>query len=137
MYPVGSIYLASNNISPAATIGGSWTRISGACLYAADDTVSIGNYGGSKVINLAQMPSHAHPIYLASTDADTGFTIDSWAMYIGNRWATEGALRANGPSPIYNATSSQTWLAGSPGTVGEGADYTPYSYGINVWVRIA
>ena len=137
MYPVGSIYLASNNISPAATIGGSWTRISGACLYAADDTVSIGNYGGSKVISLAQMPSHAHALLVASTDVDTGYTIDSWAMYIGDRWATTGVWRANGPDPIHNAASGKTFLGGRPDYVGEGADYTPYSYGINVWVRIA
>lgn len=35
IYPVGSIYISTNSISPASFLGGSWTQITGQFLLAA------------------------------------------------------------------------------------------------------
>ena len=42
IYPVGSIYMSTNSISPATMFGGTWTRIEGQFLLAATDNGSAG-----------------------------------------------------------------------------------------------
>lgn len=44
-WPVGSIYLAFNHIDPSTLFGGSWTRISGTFLWAAQEGDTIGQTG--------------------------------------------------------------------------------------------
>lgn len=58
IYPVNSIYITAGSISPATSIGGTWTQIKdGACLAAYDGIVG---YTGSKTISVKQMPAHRH-----------------------------------------------------------------------------
>ena len=46
VYPVGSIYLTVNNVSPAKLFGGTWERIKDTFLLAAGDTYEAGSKGG-------------------------------------------------------------------------------------------
>ena len=59
IYPIGSIYQSTKNISPATFLGGTWKQLKGTFLYAATSGVShpgvedntdetIINDGGSK-----------------------------------------------------------------------------------------
>lgn len=58
IYPVNSMYITASGVSPATSIGGTWTQIKdGACLAAYDD---IAGYTGSKTISVKQMPAHKH-----------------------------------------------------------------------------
>ncbi len=62
VYPVGSIYTSTKNVSPATFLGGTWTRIKDTFLLAAGDTYAAGTTGGSSTHTLTvdEIPSHAH-----------------------------------------------------------------------------
>lgn len=63
IFPVGSIVqYASASIDPNTLIGGTWERIQGRFLFAADESHAIGTTGGSETVALttAQMPRHLH-----------------------------------------------------------------------------
>ena len=47
IYPVGSIYMSVNNVSPQTFIGGTWERIQDTFLLSAGTTYSAGSTGGS------------------------------------------------------------------------------------------
>lgn len=66
IYPVNSIYITTSTISPATSIGGTWTQITnGACIAAYEDT---SGYTGSKKITVEQIPPHRH----SATNKPTG-----------------------------------------------------------------
>ncbi|MBQ7977396.1 MAG: hypothetical protein IJ301_02200 [Clostridia bacterium] len=63
-YPVGSIYLSVNNISPASLFGGSWEKIKDKFLLSSGDTYSLGATGGeaTHTLTVDEMPDHSHGI---------------------------------------------------------------------------
>ena len=73
-YPVGSIYLAVNNTSPASLFGGTWTQLKDRFLLGAGSTYTNGNTGGASTVTLTvdQMPSHGHTIYDGSDERSVG-----------------------------------------------------------------
>ena len=61
IYPVGSVFISNTSISPASTIGGTWTKLDSdtfICCGAPNTT------GGTNSIRLTinQMPSHNHKL---------------------------------------------------------------------------
>ena len=64
-YPVGSIYLAVNNTSPASLFGGTWTQLKDRFLLGAGSSYTNGSTGGASTVTLTvdQMPKHGHVIY--------------------------------------------------------------------------
>lgn len=58
VYPVGSVYCSTMNISPASSIGGSWTQIKNAVLRSGDSVGYIGS--DTHAITEQEMPSHSH-----------------------------------------------------------------------------
>lgn len=62
VYPVGSIYMSVNNVSPQTFLGGTWTSINGRFLLGAGNTYSAGSTGGeaTHTLTVAEMPSHSH-----------------------------------------------------------------------------
>ena len=62
VYPIGSVYMSINNTSPANTIGGTWTAMTGGMLGLAGSTgvADAGGDGGSRKISVEQIPSHSH-----------------------------------------------------------------------------
>lgn len=59
VYPIGSVYMSFNSTSPASFLGGTWTQLTNAFLYAS---TSSGATGGSNTHTLTvnEMPSHTH-----------------------------------------------------------------------------
>ena len=51
-YPVGSIYMSVNATSPATLFGGTWERIQGRFLFAADNSHAAGSTGGKSSISV-------------------------------------------------------------------------------------
>ena len=49
IYPVGSIYMSINNVSPQTFIGGTWEQIKNRWLVGAGDEYAVGTYGGNAV----------------------------------------------------------------------------------------
>lgn len=63
IYPVGSIFISTVNTNPSTYFGGTWERIKGRFLLAADDsTYKLGGTGGEATHKLTvnEMPSHSH-----------------------------------------------------------------------------
>ena len=64
IYPVGSIYMSVNNVSPATFLGGTWVALEDRFLIGASSTYSAGSTGGSTTHTLTvdEIPSHSHTI---------------------------------------------------------------------------
>lgn len=63
IYPVGSIFISTVNTNPSTYFGGTWERIKGRFLLAADDsTYTLGATGGAATHTLTtdEIPSHYH-----------------------------------------------------------------------------
>ena len=63
IYPIGSIFISTNTTNPSTYFGGTWERIKGRFLLAADDsTYKIGSTGGEAThkLTIDEMPSHNH-----------------------------------------------------------------------------
>lgn len=117
IYPVSSIYITASGVSPATSIGGTWTQIKdGACLAAYDNIVG---YTGSKTISVKQMPIHAHAQYVTANDGNPNIVRKDFASDSGNAGAQSYPQGCN------------------TGDAGGGKDYYPYSYACKVWIRTA
>lgn len=62
VYPVGSIYMSVNNVSPKTFFGGTWEAIKDRFLLSAGDTYSGGSTGGeaTHTLTVDEIPSHEH-----------------------------------------------------------------------------
>ena len=117
IYPVASMYITTSNVSPATTIGGTWTKISGgACLAAYDSTTG---YTGSKTISYNQMPVHSHAQYVTANSGNPNIVRRDYAVDSGSAGAQQYPQGCN------------------TGNAGGGQEYYPYSYACRVWVRTA
>lgn len=69
IYPVGSIYMSVNSANPQTLFGGTWQRIQGRFLFAADSAHAAGSTGGEETHKLTvdEMPSHTHKQSIGST----------------------------------------------------------------------
>ena len=75
VYPVGSIYMSVNSVSPATFLGGEWEPIEDRFLLAAGASYAAGETGGaaSVALGVSQIPAHDHIERVILTD-DTGKT---------------------------------------------------------------
>ncbi len=64
-YPVGSVYMSVNPISPETLFGGKWESINDTFLLCAGSTYPAGSSGGetSHTLTINEMPSHFHNLY--------------------------------------------------------------------------
>ena len=116
IYPINSMYITTSTVSPASSIGGTWTQIKdGACLAAYTST---SGYTGSKHITVDQMPAHKH----SAINKRFGSTFDNDWPY---QWGGGGIDDTGDYNTKYTSTE------------GKGLDYYPYSYACRVWVRTA
>lgn len=140
IYPVGSIYISTVNISPASTIGGSWTQITGRFIKA--DTMPSST-GGSD--------THTHTYgadWLSYFGTIVNFNQDGFESYLG-LWderlndfnggdrrvlSSMGGLMngsiTNSTQYAYNA-----YHMGATATLM--ADNSPAYYTVCMWVRTA
>ena len=64
LYPIGSIYLSTNNINPNTLFGNTWEQIQDTFLLAAGSTYSAGSTGGEAKHTLteSELPGHTHTL---------------------------------------------------------------------------
>lgn len=101
IYPVGSIYMSVNNVSPASFLGGTWERYAnGQTLIGINESDTTfntsGKSGGSKTntLSIANIPSHTHSFSGSNTPtgwASTSVTVNG----VDNHYHGSGALSAN------------------------------------------
>ena len=62
IYPVGSIYMSVNNVSPQIFFGGTWEPIKDRFLLSAGGTYAAGSKGGEArhTLTIDEMPNHEH-----------------------------------------------------------------------------
>lgn len=46
IYPIGSVYITFNSVSPASSIGGTWEKIDGKFLQSSSETDALNSTGG-------------------------------------------------------------------------------------------
>lgn len=94
IYPVGSIYMSVNNVSPATFIGGTWTALTDRVLIGAGSSYAVNATGGATshthtsaahthttaghALTVNEMPSHTHIGRLAYKQSGYGYTPGDW-----------------------------------------------------------
>lgn len=75
VYPVGAVYISASAANPKALFGGTWTRIQGRFLLAADAGHPAGSTGGAEEVTLTeeQLPEISGSINAGSGSQETGY----------------------------------------------------------------
>lgn len=117
VYPVGSLYLTTNDINPSTFLGGTWEKItSDAYLKIVDSNAgSLGGTSEYHKIPVESIPNHKHTGLQGIGLAFTGQGSDGGGIHLANGY--EGRI--------------------STGTTGGSQAYYPYYYGIYVFRRTA
>ena len=125
MYPVGSIYMSVNNVSPATFYGGTWEQITDRFLLCAGSNHAAGTTGGAETDQIVtggtvgghslttdEMPSHRHYTVRGSSASDSGniTATESVASYATTNYSDlPYSLRGN----PYDANRGQSSATGS------------------------
>ena len=134
VYPVGSIYMSVNNVSPATFFGGTWERVQDRFLLAAGSTYAAGSTGGSS--------SHNHDYRLSFANYNLGFdaSVDGLGAYNYDSKSYVKSRVAGGVSAkgLYNVsvethTLSVSYLDG--GNTSYKENLPPY-LAVYIWKRI-
>lgn len=131
IYPVGSIYMSTVNISPATFLGGTWEQIQDRFLLAAGSTYAAGATGGAAThkLTVSEMPSHTH-----SFEGNGGSLDPDPYTYVG----MEGDNYQDRPSFNFGSDyTSQGYV--SLATTGGGAAHNnmPPYLAVYIWKRTA
>lgn len=120
IYPVGSIYISTVNISPASTIGGSWTQIEDAVLrgISEGETGYIGS--DTHTMTIEEMPSHNHYPPVA-------------VVYNGNAASDRSLFATN--SPFWNKGDVNNAVTNTGSN--QAFSIVQRSYNVYVWYRTA
>lgn len=132
IYPVGSIYMSTNSISPASMFGGRWERIKNAFLFGANDsgTYGPGSRGGEEAHTLStnEMPSHAH-----APEKTAGPGAGGFAVVVGDTSLGADQATANS-SAAYSWVNVQHYTGKAGGGVAHN-NMPPY-LSVYMWKRI-
>lgn len=121
VYPVGSIYMSVNNVSPATLFGGTWEAIQGKFLLGANSsTYKAGSTGGEAAHTLteSEMPNHKHSI---------------WFPNDGGEQSAEIGYPDTGSKNTYYAEASKTSRTGG----GAAHNNMPPYLAVYIWKRTA
>lgn len=122
IYPVGSIYMSSHNVSPESFLGGTWLPIQDRFLISAGGKYSAGATGGESThtLTIDEMPSHRH---------DENYGNVAWVDDNGAGSSVFGNL------VTYNQTrTSKTNVTSSVGG-GQPHNNIPPYYAVYMWER--
>lgn len=147
IYPVGSIYMSTNNVNPANLFGGEWEKIENRFLLASGDK-TLGAMGGEEntTLTTSEIPSHTHgskPLTGAFSIRRSG-TSDSQTIWANGIMSvsehaenTSYAFALNSNQPRGDKVNIDA--THEHNSVGEGQAHNnmpPYLV-INVWTRIS
>lgn len=144
IYPVGAIYISTNDINPSTIFGGTWEQIKDKFLLSCGDYYTNGSMGGeaTHVLTTEELPSHTH-------SASTNTTGNHRHTYAG-WWTTNGAGSVqyacvargdSGDSPEYGTFStagnhSHTVTINNTGN-GQAHNNMPPYLAVYMWKRIS
>lgn len=124
VYPVGSIYMSTKNVGPNTFLGGSWTKIQGRFLLAADNAHQAGSTGGAQTVSLTaeQNGPHQH----------TGLTVDGTSI----TWTQPAVSPGSGNNGTLTTSGSTVPVSGSSGSGAPHNNMPPY-LAVYMWKRTA
>ena len=129
VYPVGSIYMSVNTVSPSILFGfGVWEKIEDKFLLGSGTTYENGSTGGSAD---AVIVSHSHQSsadgeYIVTSEEDTANNTKVAYSANGNRWVDGQTSQSH----FHHRTSTNT--VGEDGT---NKNMPPY-LAVNIWYRV-
>lgn len=108
-YPIGSIYMSINSVSPDILFGGQWEQIKDRFLLACGDIYENDKTGGeaSHKLTIPEMPSHSHEIYgyynmtPSGGNYVAGAVVASYPQHYGNYPASTGGNQPHNNMPPY------------------------------------
>lgn len=132
MYPVGSIYISTSNVSPATIFGGTWVQIKGRFLLATGTPdANTDNYFGA----MSGTTYNAGAKSKGGQDYHT-LTIDEMPSHTHNGMYSSGSGTSAGMAGV----ATQNWFAsGYNENTGGGQSHNnmPPYYGVYMWERTA
>lgn len=146
VYPIGSIYMSVNSVSPTTFIGGEWERIEDMFLLAAGASYSAGTTGGDNehvhttgghTLTVNELPSHQHESLnsRAFVSTDRSHTPSRRAQAAGT--GADNTLYSDVGLVRQNATEfTGGGKAHSHGDTGKASNLPPY-LAVYVWKRTA
>ena len=141
-FKVGFIYTSyDRNFDPNVELIGTWERIRGRFLWAAD-TEEIGSKGGEKTVALttAQLPTHSHPVPNHTHKLTTQRSVqDNNKFGLQVNGGFMGYVLIDGSGATANATFTSTGWSGNTNNTGSGQahDNMPPYISVYMWRRIA
>ena len=141
VYPVGSIYMSTNNVDPGALFGGTWQAIEGKFLLSKDSSHTAGSEGGAASVSYtpagtnkngsvsnhtlttAQIPVHNHTF---TGSAVTSGDINANHTHTGTSGNPSANHTHSGPSHNHSiyGKGSKAGTSGSITVMGSGSDYS-------------
>lgn len=115
-FPVGAIYISTEDTSPSQLFGGVWEKIEGVFLLGSSSSYTNGSTGGeaTHTLSLKEIPSHSHEY--------THLTIGSYGG-------------GNATSLLGDRLNSEITQTGSVGSSSPHNNMPPY-LSVNMWKRI-
>ena len=155
VYPVGSIYMSVNNVSPQTFLGGTWTQIQETFLLAAGSNHAAGTTGGSAThtpsgsvtvnnhtLTVDEMPSHNHDEIGWNTYENRGYQIGYGSS--GSEWGLSGDTLLGGTASGNKTGLMRTGARGggqghnhTASFSGTSADTMPPYLAVYMWKRTA
>jgi hypothetical protein len=134
IYPIGSIYMSVNNVSPESFLGGRWERIQDRFLLGAGSSYSAGSTGGSTT-HLHNVMTRSPYFYGVSVGEGTPMVYDYDAQAWGTTWKSDDI----GTDVDSALTTSTKWVSGvvsyaSLGTTSKSNELPPY-LAVYMWKR--
>ena len=129
-YPVGSIYMSTQDVSPATFLGGTWERITDTTLVGAGNQYAVGSTGGSSSATLSaeNIPSLS---VTGNTTAQNGVATSSNGAYDGTI-TSSGTYTGGTYSTSANGEHNHEFATGGSALVVDSNTSNPamgYSYG--------
>lgn len=133
IYPVGSIYMSMNNVSPATFFGGEWAPIQNRFLIGAGSTYNVGAMGGyaTHVLTLDELPAHRHD---RVTYAGNGGWFIGDNTGLGSTQTGENVKSYNGTGITSTTTSASLWATNTVGG-GKAHNNMPPYIAVYMWQR--
>ncbi len=145
VYPVGSVYISANAVSPEKLFGGIWERIEGKFLLAADNTFMPGTTGGAKshshttsghALTLAEMPEHQGHLYTNGDAIWPSISEDTYYMPISvvSKYGSRPYICRAGNEAVPRGFSRGSGASHSHGNTGSTGNMPPY-LAVYIWQR--